>query len=500
MDNQKEITVTHDDSKSTIRSKIWEHFEANKLSGTSWPVHKRIPNFKESKDAADKLRELEIFKSANVVKIDPDKPLQHARYHALEDGKTCLVPVPRLSSYFMNKIQPSDDSKINWSCSSKGGLLKHSNPIELDKEEKVDLIVVGAVAVSPKGWRIGKGMGFSDLEYAMMSILGFVNDDVKIVALVHDCQVIEDLSENIFGQHDVPVDLIVTPTRVIECQGTNKPRPSQVYWSLLTKSQLASIPALRKLRYIEWQKGNAIQNLQDEAEAPGELEDVELSKPQRSHKVTRGDNEERLRPTNLRQAPRRFRGSGRRFINGARNEERPYGPRKSYGQSRKSNVEHDGSGDTIKENENEEIVKDSSSRKIGFHERKPRGNKTFSTQDAWLYVGNIPWNIRVSEFKQQVREAIQMQPLRVVWKGPNGFAFLSFAKSLEANEALSKLNGMKVLNRELKVELAQKRDRKPSERRRDNKESDEDATDVKVEEISKAVEDVLVIEEEQPPQ
>ena len=344
-------------------------------------------------------------------------------------------------------------------------------------------------------------MGFSDLEYAMMSVLGFVNDDVKIVALVHDCQVIEDLPENIFGQHDVPVDFIVTPTRVIECQGTNKPRPSQVYWNLLAKNQLASIPALRKLRYIEWQKGNSIENLQDETETPSELEDVDIGKPQRSHKTARGDNEERLRPRNMRQAPRRFRGSGRRFINGARDEERSYAPRKSYGQSRKSNVEHDGSGDTIKENanENEEIVNDSSSRKTSFNERKPRSNRTFSSQDSWLYVGNIPWNIRVSEFKQQVREAIQMQPLRVVWKGPNGFAFLSFAKSLEANEALSKLNGMKVMNRELKVELAQKRERKFSERRRESKESGEDVADAKVEEISKAIEDALVINE-QPPQ
>ena len=63
------------------------------------------------------------------------------------------------------------------------------------------------------GWRIGKGQGLSDVEYAMMAATGSVSDSTTVITLVHDCQVI-DLADELFGPHDVPVDYIVTPTQV----------------------------------------------------------------------------------------------------------------------------------------------------------------------------------------------------------------------------------------------------------------------------------------------
>ena len=40
------------------------------------------------------------------------------------------------------------------------------------------------------GWRIGKGEGFADLEYAMMASMGAVDENTIIVTTVHDYQVI----------------------------------------------------------------------------------------------------------------------------------------------------------------------------------------------------------------------------------------------------------------------------------------------------------------------
>ena len=40
------------------------------------------------------------------------------------------------------------------------------------------------------GWRIGKGEGFADLEYAMMASMGAVDENTIIVTTVHDCQVL----------------------------------------------------------------------------------------------------------------------------------------------------------------------------------------------------------------------------------------------------------------------------------------------------------------------
>lgn len=39
------------------------------------------------------------------------------------------------------------------------------------------------------GWRIGKGEGYADLEYAMMVSMGAVSQETPVVTIVHDCQV-----------------------------------------------------------------------------------------------------------------------------------------------------------------------------------------------------------------------------------------------------------------------------------------------------------------------
>lgn len=39
------------------------------------------------------------------------------------------------------------------------------------------------------GWRIGKGEGFADLEYAMMRTVKAVHEFTPVVTTVHDCQV-----------------------------------------------------------------------------------------------------------------------------------------------------------------------------------------------------------------------------------------------------------------------------------------------------------------------
>ncbi len=39
------------------------------------------------------------------------------------------------------------------------------------------------------GYRIGKGEGFADMEYAMMASMGAVCESTVVVTIVHDCQV-----------------------------------------------------------------------------------------------------------------------------------------------------------------------------------------------------------------------------------------------------------------------------------------------------------------------
>ena len=73
------------------------------------------------------------------------------------------------------------------------------------------------------GFRIGKGEGFADLEYAMMATMEAVGPDTIVVTTVHDDQVV-DIPEELVEDHDLTVDYIVTPTEV---------RCSAVQWNIM---------------------------------------------------------------------------------------------------------------------------------------------------------------------------------------------------------------------------------------------------------------------------
>ena len=60
-----------------------------------------------------------------------------------------------------------------------------------------------------------------------------------------------------------------------------------------------------------------------------------------------------------------------------------------------------------------------------------------------VYVGSLPHQARVGEFKAEVRGR-DVNPLRVVWRGNNGFAFLNFRTLEEAQLALDALSGLQV--------------------------------------------------------
>lgn len=79
-----------------------------------------------------------------------------------EGGKKLLTPQPRLRTGFFSVLESNTltPSTINEACTSVG-VAKYGRPIGLDEKMKVDLIVIGSVAVNPKtGARLGKGEVF----------------------------------------------------------------------------------------------------------------------------------------------------------------------------------------------------------------------------------------------------------------------------------------------------------------------------------------------------
>lgn len=47
-----------------------------------------------------------------------------------------------------------------------------------------------------------------------------------------------------------------------------------------------------------------------------------------------------------------------------------------------------------------------------------------------------------------------MQPLRVVWRGSSGYAFLGFRTMEDAEQALEALDGLHIDDRDLRLEMA----------------------------------------------
>ncbi|NXD39028.1 MTHSD protein, partial [Copsychus sechellarum] len=253
-------------SKWDIREKVWEHLEASGLAEFPRPVRGRIPNFKGSFQACCSLRELDVFGRAREVKVDPDKPLEGARLAALQARKTLLVPTPRLRTGLFNRIVPPPGAtkEILRRCATSQGVKDYSVPVGLDGKAQVDLVVVGSVAVSEKGWRIGKGEGYADMEYAMMVSMGAVQEDTPVVTIVHDCQVL-DIAEELLDDHDLTVDYILTPTRTIQTN-CKRPKPQGIMWhkaSSILIQMLGKIPILKTLRSREKQSGKDV-TLQDE--------------------------------------------------------------------------------------------------------------------------------------------------------------------------------------------------------------------------------------------
>ncbi|NWR24359.1 MTHSD protein, partial [Emberiza fucata] len=149
-------------------------------------------------------------------------------------------------------------------CFFLQGVRDFSMPVGLDSKAQVDLVVVGSVAVSEKGWRIGKGEGYADMEYAMMVSMGAVQEDTPVVTIVHDCQVL-DIAEELLGDHDLTVDYILTPTRTIQTNCT-RPKPQGIMWHKaisVSSEMLGKIPILKTLRWREKQAGKDV-TLQDE--------------------------------------------------------------------------------------------------------------------------------------------------------------------------------------------------------------------------------------------
>jgi 5-formyltetrahydrofolate cyclo-ligase len=119
--------------------------------------------------------------------------------------------------------------------------------VTLAEVAAVDLVVMGSVAASEDGARLGMGGGFADLEFALASAAGLIGPRTVCATTVHELQLRPAGTIPLTG-HDVPVDFVVTPERVIDCRQVRGPRPTAgIEWADLTEEKIAAIPLLARL-------------------------------------------------------------------------------------------------------------------------------------------------------------------------------------------------------------------------------------------------------------
>ncbi|XP_030153509.1 methenyltetrahydrofolate synthase domain-containing protein isoform X3 [Lynx canadensis] len=291
---------------------------------------------------------------------------------ACRRARVCLLRAPRPWTVRGASCSPPGKHSGPRLCSQ--GVRNYSTPVGLDSRVLVDLVVVGSVAVSEKGWRIGKGEGYADLEYAMMVSMGAVGPETPVVTIVHDCQVI-DIPEALLEDHDLTVDYILTPTRVI-ATGCERPKPTGILWSKISWEVMGKIPVLQSLRHREKQAGKDV---------------------------------------TLRDEPRRLLGASSQqpaHLSAVRGPRDPPLPEPCPAQG----------------------------------EDGPTGT---------VCVGNLPRDARVSELKRALRE-LGAVPQRLTWQGPRGRALLHYQAPASAQQAVSRLQGLRLGAATVTVALARR--------------------------------------------
>ena len=102
------------------------------------------------------------------------------------------------------------------------------------------------MAVNLSGARIGKGGGFSDIEYGLLIEAGRIDEHTVVATTLHPIQI---LRENLMvTDHDLPVDVIATPRAVIDVERQYE-RPRGILWNHLQPPQIHQIPILERMGY-----------------------------------------------------------------------------------------------------------------------------------------------------------------------------------------------------------------------------------------------------------
>lgn len=163
-----------------------------------------------SEDIFENLISMDIFKAAKnimvYVSFKNEVSTQLIMSHLLSRKKPLFVPYTNISNC---SITPALISSLNDLSVGNYGILEPSiNQVKQSYSEIIDLVITPGIAFDLSGNRIGFGKGYYD------SFLSKLNKKIPAIALAYDFQIKNKIP---FEPHDITMDYIVSPTKIIHC-------------------------------------------------------------------------------------------------------------------------------------------------------------------------------------------------------------------------------------------------------------------------------------------
>ena len=175
-----------DQAKQAIRERVWSRLES---TGTVEPgVRGYIPAFHGADQAAERLADLRVWHSAQVLKVVPDRAQFPVRVRALEAGKLVYMAVPRLAEaepfYLLDPDQPDGPA----SRSRGRGWWPLRVASHGRRQRDAALWTSSSAAAWPStstgpGW--ARELGYSDIEVGLLAEAGLLGE--RTVDSDHQC-------------------------------------------------------------------------------------------------------------------------------------------------------------------------------------------------------------------------------------------------------------------------------------------------------------------------
>jgi len=235
--------------QALVREKVWKQLRevARPDSRFHWDFSSFICDFEGSDRCADRVAALRAWRDSELVFVTPDNSTEAVRRIALEHGKPFLMTTYGIRRGFIHIDSSRVPAAERAYAATLDGADVHGRPVTLNDVAampRVELLVTGGSAVTLDGLRLGKGHGYFDLEWALLSEIGAVDERSEIVDVVHDCQVVDAVVQP--APHDVRVDWVVTPTRTLRVEGPGHPL-GRVLWELVEGTEFEAIPPVVEL-------------------------------------------------------------------------------------------------------------------------------------------------------------------------------------------------------------------------------------------------------------